>query len=104
MAGINNLGKNLNVQKTQQLKATAKVDTQNNKNKEVGDAKPAAVWLDFKKANEGDVVLAVDNGRVVAWRCVSDNESGTGFQKIKIEDINSNDFERDRGDIRVPWS
>ena len=36
MAGINNLGNNLKLQRTQQLKATAQVNTQNNKGKITG--------------------------------------------------------------------
>lgn len=45
MAGINNFNlNNLKLQQTQQLKATLNVDAQNNKNKEVGVARPSGLW------------------------------------------------------------
>ena len=110
MAGINNLGNNLKLQQLQ-LNSTAKVDTQNNKGKEVGDAQTSAVWIFNGNTNgpvvnrgynpvHGDVVIMIKNNTVEYFRATINAQGETEFIKITADDVQISDYEKDRGDIR----
>ena len=104
MAGINNLGNNLKLQNLQ-LSKTAEVDTQKSEGKEVGDAKPSAVWLvgcnnplgrDVPKEN--DVFIVNNDGKLVYFRLIEGE-----YVKISHKDVKDSDYEENRGDIGAPW-
>ena len=107
MAGINpNLGNNLKLQNLQ-LSKTAKVDTQNNKGKEVGDAKPAAVWLRDGNAPSSEAIVTIQNpdimpGDVIFYddgpRRICVNYDGTLY--LAKTEVSKRDFEANRGDVR----
>ena len=111
MAGINpNLGNNLKLQNLQ-LSKTVNVDTQNNKGKEVDDAKPAAVFIRnltgsgpaYNKDVDlvlGDVLITIEGDKVYYERCVMDARGEWCFIPISADDVQDRDYETDRGDIR----
>ena len=111
MAGINpNLGKNLKLQQLQ-LNSTAKVDTKKAKGEEVGDAKPAAVWIfNFNDsgpicnkgidAKPGDVVITIEGDKVYYERITIDAKGNRALVPISADDVQDRDYETDRGDIR----
>ena len=111
MAGINpNLGNNLKLQNLQ-LSKTVNVDTQNNKGKKVGDAKPAAVWISnwnkpgigSSKGRDlklGDVVIILAGDNVSYYRVTLDEQGERIYLPISAADVQDRDFETDRGDLR----
>ena len=115
MAGINNfnLGNNLKLQQTQQLKATVEVDTQKSEGKEVGDAKPSAVWtsrFQLQKGwndmgsniyHDGDVIMSPGrNGKLEYYRVMALGEGDKVLLcKISYNEISDYDYEEYRGDI-----
>ncbi len=109
MAGINpNLGNNFKLQNLQ-LNSTVKVDTQKAEDKDVGDAKPAAVWLPCQSSDfiqgKADVRLGdvQYNSRSNEWRRLTLNEKGEQvWILIQQNDVSMDDFEADRGDLRRP--
>ena len=110
MAGINpNLG-NLKLQNLQ-LSKTAEVDTQEEKGKEVGEAKPAAVWLanghtngsGRKNTKVGDVFVTIQGDKITYERLVLDEKGERRLMPINANDVHETDFEEDRGDITELW-
>ena len=110
MAGINpNLGHNLKLQNLQ-LSKTAEVDTQKAEDKGVGDAKPAAVWINNwnsgplrNKGRElklGDVIISIEGDNVSYHRLTIDARGDQVLVPISADDVQDCDYETDRGDIR----
>ena len=110
MAGINpNLGNNLKLQQTQQLKATVNVDTQQSSGNEVGEAKKSAVWIPadqrekkgFPKADYrvGDVISDFKTDQ--HQKIVGIKSDGTLVLEVCTRQDHLEAIESDRGDFRI---
>ena len=110
MAGINpNLG-NLKLQNLQ-LSKTAEVNTQEAKGKEVGGAKPSAVFVnadsapilqgDYDGCRLGDVWIYLDpHGNALYSRLTLNAQGERVWIEIDATDVQERDYEKDRGNIR----
>ena len=110
MAGISNLG-NFNVKQAQQLSKTAEIDTQKAEDKGVGDAKPAAVWINNwngrgpthnigRDVKLGDVMISIEGDKVHYHRLMLSETGDYLMVPISADDVMDRDYETDRGDIR----
>ena len=112
MAGINPNLPNLKLQNLQ-LSKTAEVDTQKAEDKGVGDAKPAAVWINDMDGNgpatngrdvkENDVFITMKGGKVVRIQRIKRDEQGNyTIVDLTADQVLDSDWEKDRGDRHTP--